>query len=88
VRVPPAVVPLALVAIGIPAALRALVGRPRALGLAWLAGVVAVAVAQAAGEISGARVGILGDAQLVPAAAAALVTSAVIAWRETASRAA
>jgi hypothetical protein len=80
------VVPLALVAIGVPAALRALVGRPRALGTAWLAAFAAVAVAQAIGEVSGMRVGVLGDAQLLFAAVAALVTSALLMVRERASR--
>jgi len=84
--VPPAVVPLALVAIGVPAALRALVGRPRALGAAWLAAFAAVAVAQAIGELSGSRVGVLGDAQLLFAAIAALITSALLMLRERASR--
>jgi len=84
--VPPAVVPLALVAIGVPAALRALVGRPRALGAAWLAAFAAVAVAQAVGELSGSRVGVLGDAQLLFAAIAALITSALLMLRERASR--
>ena len=83
---PPAVVPLALVAIGVPAALRALVGRPRALGAAWLAAFAAVAVAQAIGELSGSRVGVLGDAQLLFAAIAALITSALLMLRERASR--
>ena len=83
---PPAVIPLALVAIGIPAALRAVIGRPRALGTAWLAAFAAVAVGQAIGELSGTRVGVLGDAQLLYAAVAALVTSLVLIARERASR--
>ncbi len=83
---PPALVPLALVAIGVPAALRALVGRPRALGVAWLAAFAAVAVAQAIGELSGARVGVLGDAQLLFAVVGASVTSALLSLRERASR--
>ena len=83
---PPAVIPLALVAIGVPAALRALVGRPRALGTAWLAAIAAVAVAQAIGELAGSRVGVFGDAQLLFAAVAAAVTSALLIVRERASR--
>ena len=83
---PPAVVPLALVALGVPAALRALVGRPRALGAAWLAAVAGVAVAQAAGELTGSRVGMLGDAQLLFAAVAALLTSALLIVRERGAR--
>ncbi len=85
-HVPPAVVPLLLVAIGVPAAFRAAVGRPRALGTAWLAGGAAVAVAQAIGEVTGTRIGVLGDAQLLFAAIAAAVTSALLALAERASR--
>ncbi len=85
-HVPPAVVPLLLVAIGVPAALRAATGRPRALGTAWLAAAAAVAVAQVIGELSGSRVGVLGDAQLLFAAIAAAVTSALLAVVERASR--
>lgn len=73
---PPALVPLALVAIGIPAALRAALGRPRSLGAAWLLALTAVAVAQAAGELTGSRVGVLGDAQLLFASVGALLAAA------------
>lgn len=83
---PPAVVPLALVAIGVPAALRAVLGRPRAMGTAWLAAFAAVAVAQAVGEIGGAHLLVLGDAHLGPAAIGALATSLALALRERASR--
>lgn len=79
---PPALVPLALIAIGLPAALHAALGRPRSLARAWLLAVAAVAMAQAAGEITGTRVGVLGDAQLVLAAIAALVASAGLAVAE------
>ena len=85
-HVPPAVVPLVLVAIGIPAAFRAAIGRPRALGTAWLAAIAAVAVAQVAGELAGSRIGVLGDAQLLYAAIAAAITSAALAMLEPASR--
>lgn len=85
--VPPAIVPLFLVAIGIPAAFRALVGWPRGLATAWLAALAAVGVAQAAGELAGTRIGVLGDAQLLYAAAAAALTTAVVAAAERASRA-
>ena len=73
---PPALVPLALVAFGIPAALRAALGRPRSLGAAWLLALTAVAVAQAAGELTGSRVGVLGDAQLLFASVGALLAAA------------
>lgn len=85
-HVPPAVVPLLLVAIGVPAAVRAAIGRPRALGTAWLAAGAAVAVAQVAGEITGSRLGVLGDAQLLFATIAAAVTSVLLALVERASR--
>ena len=70
---PPALVPLALVAIGIPAAFRAAFGRPRSLGRAWLLAFAAVAIAQAAGELTGTRLGMLGDAQVLFAALGAVV---------------
>lgn len=79
---PPAIVPLALVALGVPAALRAATGRPRALASAWLAAAAAAAVAQVAGELLGLRVGVLGDAQLLAAAALSTLTSAVVALLE------
>ena len=70
---PPALVPLALVAIGVPAALRAALGWPRSLGRAWLLALTAVAIAQAAGELTGSRIGMLGDAQVLFAAIGALL---------------
>ena len=73
---PPALVPLALVAIGIPAALRAALGRPRSLGAAWLLALTAAAVAQAAGELTGSRIGVLGDAQILFASVGALLAAA------------
>ena len=72
---PPALIPLALVALGIPAALRAAVGRPRSLSRAWLLAFASVAIAQAAGELTGSRLGMLGDAQVLFAAAGALLAS-------------
>ena len=79
---PPALVPLALVAIGVPAALRAALGRPRSLARAWLLAVAAVAIAQGAGEIIGTRVGVLGDAQLLFAFLAALAAGIGLAVAE------
>jgi hypothetical protein len=73
---PPVLVPLGLVAIGVPAAFRAALGRPRSLGAAWLLAIAAVAIAQAAGELTGSRVGVLGDAQLFFAAIGALLAAA------------
>ena len=72
---PPALIPLALLALGIPAALRAAVGRPHSLSRAWLLAFTAVAIAQAAGELTGSRLGMLGDAQVLFAAAGALLAS-------------
>ena len=72
---PPALIPLALIALGVPAALRAALGRPRSLGRAWLLAVAGVAIAQAAGELTGSRLGMLGDAQVLFAAAGALLAS-------------
>lgn len=83
---PPALVPLALVAIGVPAALRAALGRPRSLGRAWSLALAAVAVAQAAGEITGSRVGMLGDAQVLFAAAAAAIAAAGLAIAEDSAK--
>jgi len=85
-HMPPAVVPLLLVAIGVPAAFRAAVGRPRSLGTAWLAATAAVAVAQVIGELIGSRTGVLGDAQLLYAAVGAALTSALLGVAERASR--
>lgn len=79
---PPAIVPLALVALGIPAALRAATGRPRLLGSAWLAAAAASVVAQVVGEILGVRAGVLGDAQLLLAAVGSVMTSALVALLE------
>ncbi len=72
---PPAVVALALVAIGVPSAFRALLGRPRNLLTAWLIAAVAAAAAQAAGEVFGWRIGTLGDAQLLGAGVGAVLAS-------------
>jgi hypothetical protein len=79
---PPALIPLALVALGIPAALRAALGRPRSLGAAWMLAAAAVALAQAVGEISGSRVGVLGDAQLLLATLAALAAAFAVSLAE------
>jgi hypothetical protein len=80
--VPPALVLLALVAIGVPAAALALFGRPRGLASAWLASAVAVAAAQAAGELTGTRAGTLGDAHIALGAVGAALASLGIAALE------
>ncbi|MBI3522746.1 MAG: hypothetical protein HY071_06535 [Chloroflexi bacterium] len=69
--------PLALVAIGLPAALRAAFGRPRSLPAAWIASLAAAALAQALGELLGWRAGILGDAQVLAALGGATLASLV-----------
>jgi hypothetical protein len=79
---PPALIPLALIALGVPAALRALLGRPRSLGAAWMLAAAAVALAQAIGEIAGARVGVLGDAQLLLASIAAILAAFAVSVAE------
>ncbi|TMG61195.1 MAG: hypothetical protein E6H87_07035 [Chloroflexi bacterium] len=79
---PPAVVVLGLVALGVPAGIRAAFGRPRSLGRAWLlAGALALA-AQALGELSGVSLGVLGDTQLVLAVVAAGIAAATVAIAE------
>ena len=83
---PPAVVTVALVTIGVPAALRALLGRPRGLGAAWLASLAAAAVAQSAGELAGCRIGVLGDAQVLLAGVGATLASLTVAAVETRRR--
>lgn len=83
---PPAVVAVALVAIGVPAALKAVLGRPRGLPAAWLASLAAVLVAQSAGELAGSRFGVLGDAQLVLAGVGATIASLAVAAVETRRR--
>ena len=79
---PPALVPLALVAIGVPAALRALVGRARARVAAGLRAAAAAGVAQAVGEITGSRLGVLGDAQLLLAAVGATLAALIVVVAE------
>lgn len=84
---PPAFVAVALVALGVPAALRAITGRPRGLPAAWLASLAAVLVAQAAGELAGTRLGVVGDAQIALAGFGAALASGVVAAVESRRRA-
>lgn len=83
---PPAVLAISLVAIGVPAALRAVFGRPRGLGAAWLASLAAAAIAQSAGELAGGRFGVLGDAQLLLAGIGATLASLAVAAVESRRR--
>jgi len=80
--VPPAVVVLGLIAIGVPAGAYAAFGRPRSLGSAWLLSAAAAASAQALGELAGASLGVLGDAQLLLAIVAAALAAAIVAVAE------
>jgi len=80
--VPPAVVVLGLVALGVPAGVRAVFGRPRSLGRAWLLAAALALAAQAIGELAGFSIGVLGDAQLTLAAVAAGIAAAIVAIAE------
>ncbi|HEV2010237.1 MAG TPA: hypothetical protein VGS17_04340 [Candidatus Limnocylindria bacterium] len=75
-------VPLALVAIGVPAAVRALLGRPKGMAAAWVLSAAAVLAAQTLGEISGWRTGTLGEAQVLSACAGAALASVAVAVLE------
>ncbi len=79
---PPSVVLLALVAVGVPSAARAIVGRPRLVLASTLASAVAVVVAQVAGEVARSPLAVVGDAQLGPALLASAFASAVVALVE------
>ena len=79
---PPAVVILALVAIGVPAGVRAVFGRPRSLPQAWLLAAALSFAAQALGELTGISLGVLGDAQLALAVAVSAVAAGVVAVAE------
>jgi hypothetical protein len=72
-------VPLALVAIGVPAALRAALGRPKGMVAAWVLSLAVALAAQAVGEIAGWRTGTLGEAQVLLAAIGAALASLVVA---------
>ena len=79
---PPAVLILALVAIGVPAGVRAVFGQPRSLTQAWLLAGALSFVAQAVGELTGISLGVLGDAQLALAVAASAVAAGIVAVAE------
>jgi len=73
---------LGLIAVGVPAGAYAAFGRPRSLGSAWLLAAAAAASAQALGELAGASLGVLGDAQLLLAFVAAALAAAIVAVAE------
>jgi hypothetical protein len=79
---PPAVVVLGLVALGVPAGVRAVFGRPRSLGRAWLLAGALALTAQALGELSGVSLGVLGDTQLALGIVAAGIAAATVAIAE------
>ena len=81
-RMPPALVPLVLVALGIPAAVRAAFGRPRGMLGAWVLALAAALLAQALGEIGGWRTGTLGEAQVLLAAVGAALATVAVAFLE------
>jgi len=80
--VPPALVPLALVALGVPAAVRAALGRPRGMLATWVLSAAAVLAAQTIGEIAGWRTGTLGEAQVLFACCGAALASITVAVLE------
>jgi hypothetical protein len=71
-----------LVAIGVPAAVRAAFGRPRGMAAAWVLSFAAALVAQVAGEVFGWRTGTLGEAQVLFAALGAALASVTVAVLE------
>ncbi len=73
---------LGLIALGVPAGVRAAFGRPRSLGRAWLLAAALALAAQALGELGGVSIGVLGDAQLVLAAIAAGIAAAIVSVAE------
>ena len=79
---PPALVPLALVAIGVPAAIRAAAGRPKGMLPAWILSVAAVLAAQAIGELTGWKAGTLGEAQVLSSCVGAALASLTVAVLE------
>ena len=79
---PPALVPLALVALGVPAAVRAALGRPKGMLAAWVLSAAAVLTAQTIGEIAGWRTGTLGEAQVLFACLGAGLASMIVVATE------
>ncbi len=79
---PPSVVLLALVAIAVPSAARAVLGRPRLLFAATLASAIAVLIAQVLGELAGSSIAVVGDAHVGPAVVASALACAVVALIE------
>lgn len=76
---PPVVLLLALLALGVPSLLRAALGRPRLLLVAIVASAIGVTAAQVAGELLRFPIAIVGDTQVGLAAVASLAASALVA---------
>jgi hypothetical protein len=66
------------VAVGVPAAIRALLGRPKGMLAAWALSFAAVLGAQVLGEIAGWGTGTLGEAQVLFAAIGAGLASMIV----------
>lgn len=79
---PASLVLLALVAVAVPSAARAVVGRPRMLLAATLASGVASVAAQVVGELTRTGLGVVGDAQVGAAVVGSALASAVVALVE------
>ena len=62
--------------------MRAVFGRPRSLGRAWLLAAALALAAQALGELAGVSLGVLGDTQLGLAVVAAGIGGAIVAIAE------
>lgn len=80
--VPPALILLALLAVGVPSALRAALGRPRLQLVATAASTIGVIAAQALGELFRVSLGVVGDAQVGLAVVASLAAAAVVSMVE------
>lgn len=65
-------------AVGVPAAVRALLGRPKGMLATWALSFAAVLGAQALGEIAGWRTGTLGEAQVLLASIGAGLASMIV----------
>lgn len=79
---PPALVLLALVAIGVPSALRAAFGWPRFHLAAVGASAIAVLTAQALGELVRSRFAVIGDTQAGLALIGAIMACSLVAMVE------
>ncbi len=79
---PPAFVVILVIGLGVPAVVRAIVGRPRAFVASHVAAVTAALMAQVRAEVAGWRTGVLGDAQVLVSGLAALGAALAVALLE------